>query len=107
MEGVVQVLFIFGTIVTGDDNGCAGGETHKKAHNQIYHLSGRTAYGSKGSGSHESSHHYCVRCVVKLLKQRSQHNWKKEKQQLLPDDTFCNLVNRLFFCAHKIPPCYS
>ena len=70
MEGVVQVLFIFGTIVTGDDNGCAGGETHKKAHNQIYHLSGRAAYGSEGSGSHESSHHYCVRCVVKLLKQQ-------------------------------------
>ena len=100
MKIFLNGMFIFCTKKLGDNDGCAGRNAGKKAHNQLSDLGVGTADTGKCIRAHKMAHDQGVHSIIKLLKKSTEYNRKKEEQKLFPDHTFGDLIGFFFCCRH-------
>ncbi len=92
MHGVAYLLIAPRPKILGQNDRRAGGQTHKKAYDQVDQVAGGSANGGQGFLAHKFAHHNGVHRIVHLLKKCSQHNGEEKGQQAFPDHTLGDLV---------------
>ena len=78
-----QALPVPGAEALGNDNACAGGDTHKQRQQQIQDRAG-AAHGCQGIVAHVKAYNDGIRRIVKLLRHISQQHGDGEFQDALP-----------------------
>ena len=102
MDAFADFFVLPGAVPLGNGYHSAAGEAGKNAHCEVGNHTGRT-HSSQSGGSHKTSHHHRIYCVVKLLEKSSEPKGKEEIQQLLPNHALRD-VACLAGYTHKIPP---
>ena len=94
VNGAGHIVRFSRTVELRNDDRRAGRKSDKEADQQVDERAGRSADRCQGFLADELADNDGVRRVIKLLKERAQHNREKEQQQLFPNHTVGNSVRR-------------
>ena len=97
MKCILQLLFTTAAVILGDDNGRTGRQSYEETNDEVDDLAGRAAYAGQGFFSYKTANYHGICRVVKLLEKRSEQNRQEKDQNLLPDNTLCNLIYLYYF----------
>ena len=92
--GDLDVLCPAGSVDLRDDDGGAGGDRDKETDQQGNDLGRAASDGGQRDGSDKAADNHAVHGVIQLLYAGTRRNRQKKDQQLLPDNTGCQVTGR-------------
>lgn len=97
MQGLIQLLLIFGAVELGDGDGGSCGQAAEEPYHEVDKAAGRAADCCQCLFIGKSSYYQGVYCIIKLLEEGADQYGEEENQNLLPNHTLCDVI---FFLIH-------